>query len=401
MRFLYQARTKEGELREGRVEASNKEAALELLQKLGLYVINLKEEKPSFFTQTIKIGKGISEGEIVVFFRQLAILLEAGVSLTESLLTLSTQTGNPNLREKLVLITEKIEAGTAFSNALSLFPDIFSPFVISIVKNGEAVGKLPFALSKIADHLERDYNFKQELIGLMIYPLIVFIITLFVLFLLLFGVFPTFESFFLESNLSIPLITRIVLKVGNFLKKNILYLGLGGIILFFFLVFVKRFERTKKRIDQILLKIPILSPFLKKIYLTKIAEMWGVLIGSGISVAETLELSKDIVENSLYQEAILKIKEGVKAGTALSFLLYAYPSLFPPFFTQIVAVGEKTGRLDQTLTSLAQFQQNEIDRGIKKFLRFLEPFLIALMGVFVGGLVGSVFIPLYKMIASF
>jgi type IV pilus assembly protein PilC len=401
MKFKYQARTKEGEVKTGVVEASSKEVALSLLQKLGFYVTYLEKEEPGLLTKEIKIRRGVSGRDLVIFTRQLAVLFSSGIPLVETLWTVAFQTKNLDFRERIMKIAEEVEGGSQLSTALSKYPDVFSPFYINLVKSGEMAGKLGICLESLANYLERSYSFRQKLIGSLTYPAIIILLFLGIALFLIFNVFPEFQELFSGVGLEIPLPTKIILSFSAFLKKNFLFIFLFLLLIFAFVFWLLSQRKGRELLERFLLKIPILGPFLKEVYLTQISQGLHTLISGGIHLTSALETVANLVGNSVYRKTFLEIKEKVKQGIPLSFLLRLYPDLFPPFFIQMISTGEKSGTLETVLTNLIDFQQNETERTLDNFLKILEPTLIILIASFVGFLVASVIIPLYRLVGAY
>lgn len=401
MKFKYQARTKEGEIKTGIIEASSKESAIEILQNLGLYVTLLEEEVVPIFAREISLFPSISIKDVVVFTRQLSILLNSGVPLSDALSGISAQITNYTFRERILDITKQVESGVPFSSAISKHADIFSPFFVSMVKSGEIVGRLPFCLSRLADHLEREYNFKAKIQNAMRYPLLVLIVFLVVLLFLIFGLFPAFERLFKERNLEMPFFTKIIFGLSNFVRTNFLFLILIFIAIGIGLYLFLKSKEGKRRLDKFLLEFPLISPIFKDIYLSRFAESLATLVSGGIQSVTALETIKNLIGNSIYQDAIEKIKEELKRGVSLSRLLARYPKIFTPLFIQMVSVGERTGNLDLVLTNIAKFQEDELERKLEGILRLLEPTIILILAGGVAILVASVILPLYKLILTY
>jgi len=401
MKFNYQARTKEGDAQVGVIEASSKEAASTLLQKYGLYVTFLEEtsSKP-IYERRIKLFEKISKKEIVIFTRQLSIMFRTKVSLIEALRVLSTQIKNRAFKEKIIKMSEEVEGGVSFSGALSLYPKIFSPFYVSMVKSGEAAGKLSEALAVLADHLEREYDLSSKIKGAMIYPAFLIFVAIVVMFLMMFFVLPKLTDIFQETGQELPIFTKILVGAADFIKNLgwLLVLATVGLIIFIF-----RYLQTtegKKTVDKFLLRLPVLGSFLKMSYLSRFAENLGTLIAGGLPIAKALEISGDTVGNAIYTEIILKAQEGVRRGESIASILGDYSDVFPPVFTQMIMVGERTGTLSTTLIEVVEFYRKEVDRMVVNLLSLLEPVLIVFLGLIVAGLMAAILLPLYQM-ASF
>jgi type IV pilus assembly protein PilC len=399
MKFNYQARTKEGETRAGQVEASSKEAAIVLLQKHNLYVTFLGESAVPFYARKIKFFQRISTKDLVVFSRQLSIMFRSKIPLVESLKTLAVQTSNTELKEKILEISEEVEAGTSFSNALARFPEIFSTFFIAMIKAGEVSGKLSETLDYLAGHLEREYYLASKTKGAMIYPVLILSVVFVVLLIMNYFVIPQMAEVLTTSEGPLPAVTQAVIQGSAFMRKW----GWIPILLIVFAVFLAfRYylsEKGRKFFDKNFLKLPLIGPFIKLSCLTRFAENLSTLIAGGLPISQALEVVANIVDNNSYKEIILKTKGKVGAGESISSVLTQSPELFEPIFIQMVLVGEKTGTLEKTMMDLVSFYQKEIDNNINNIINILEPALIVFLGVVVGGLILAILMPLYNMMA--
>jgi type IV pilus assembly protein PilC len=401
MKFLYQARTKEGDVKSGTIEASSREVALSLLQKLGYYVTYLEEEKPSIYAKELKIFQRISLKDLFIFSRQFSIMLNSKVPIVESLTTIAAQTKNPELKEIISDIAEEVEAGSSLSKALLKYPKVFSPFYVAMVKAGEASGKLSQTLNFLANHLEREYNVRGKIRGAMTYPVLVLVVFFVIFGIMIFSILPSFENILKEREVEVPFITKVILSFSKILREKffIIALVLGAIIILIF--YYLKTEEGKRFFDKISLKIPFFGEISKQSILSRFAQNLSTLTSAGLTLTEALEIVEEIVGNAEYKNAVSKIKEGVKKGETISSITTLYPELFPPLFTQLVLVGEKTGTLTNSLSAISNFYQSETEKAIESFLRILEPLLIIILGVLVGGLMLSVLLPLYRIIGTY
>ena len=396
MKFVYQARTEEGRSRSGTVEAATPEAAVALLQRYGLYVTSLKKEKVPFWKKFL-VFQEIKRKELVLFFRQLAVMFQSGVPPVEAFHTLANQIKKPSFKEKISQIAEEIESGTPFSQALTLYPNIFSTFVVNMIKSGEKVGRLPETLNYLADYLEREYHFRSRIIGALTYPALVVIVFILILIGMIFFVMPQLIDILQSVAEELPPITKVTIAVTEFLRSYGIII-LGGIVLIaIFLYSYYKTEKGKKFFDRLFLKVPVLKTLLKKIYLARLGENLSTLIAGGLPIIEALEITADVIGNSVYREVILKTKDEVKKGEPLSYVFQQHPEVISPFFTQLTIVGEKTGKLDSILKNIVEFYQKEVERDTEAFLSILEPLIIIMLGVLVGGLVASILLPMYQI----
>ncbi|KPJ73632.1 hypothetical protein AMJ48_00130 [Parcubacteria bacterium DG_74_1] len=398
MNFNYQARTETGKIQAGVIEASSAEKAVSILQGYGLYVTVLQEagEVP-FYARSIKFLSRVSLKDRVLFSRQLSIMFSAKVPMVESLQTLASQTKNLNFREKILAISNEVEGGTAFSLAIAKYPALFSPFYVAMVRSGEASGKLSEALSYLAEHLEREYHLSGKIKGAMIYPAIVLVVVLIVLALMVFFVIPQLTTVLRDLGTDLPAHTKIAMALFEFFRE-------WGWIFIFILLFLVgslfwfyRTEGGRGFFDRSILKIPVVGPLLKLVYVTRFAENLTTLISGGLPIAECLEITSGIVGNSIYQKAILKTRDEVRRGKSISQVLAYYPGIFSPVFTQMTLVGERTGTLNESLMSLVNFYQKETERGIENLLGTLEPLIIVFLGGIVGIVIATFLLPIYQL----
>jgi len=396
MKFNYQARTPSGEMQVGIIEASNREAAFGVLKARELFVTALEEFSPRFYTKKLSFLDIITRKDIVIFSRQMAIMMKSKVPLTEIFQTIAEQSGKAAFREKILKISAEIEGGSPLSKALSLYPKLFSVFFINMVKSGEASGKLSEVFIYLADYLERENALRSKIQGAMVYPIFVIVVFLAVTAMMVIYVIPQLGIVLKESGKELPWITKLVMSLSDFVKSNIwvLFLIFAGLGVFFF--FFPRTKIGKNFFDHNLLRVPVLNVFLKKMYLSRIALNLSTLISGGLPIAQCLEITSAIVGNNVYRDVLLKTRDGVKSGEAMSSVLGEYRDIVFPFFYQMVVVGEKTGTVGESLTNIVDFYQAEIDRALDSFIKLLEPLSIIILGVIVAGLVGAVLLPLYS-----
>lgn len=397
MRFNYQARNQQGQTQTGIVEASSREAALGVLQKYGLYVTYLAEEKRPFYEKQIKLFQRTGAKDIVLFARQLAIMFKSEVGLVEALRSLSEQAGNPDLREKILALAQEVEGGSSLSNALGRFPKLFSPFFINMVKSGESAGKLAEVLEYLADHLEREYNVNSRMKGAMIYPAMIVTVAFVVFLLMIFFVLPNMTKILQETATELPLPTKIVIAVSDIFRSWWwLMLGLLAAGIFGLLRYSKT-EQGKRNFDAFILKVPLIGDLARKMFLAQFSENLSTLIAGGLPIAQALEFSGQVVGNKIYQEVIFEARDGVRRGESISSILRQYPKLFPAMVVQMVYVGERAGSVEKTLRNVVDFYQGEVQRTVDNLLGLLEPMMIVFLGGMVAVVVAAVLLPLYRI----
>jgi type IV pilus assembly protein PilC len=398
MQFNYQARTKEGEIRLGTIEASSREAALDLLEKYGLFATFLEEIKVvPIYQRKIKLFERIPQGEIVGFTRQTAILFKSRIPVVEIFYTLGKQTKNALFKEKIMDIAEAVEGGSSLSAALARHPKIFNQFFVSIVKSGEVSGELPEVLDYLADHLERDHDFHSKILGAMIYPALVLVVVFVVLAAMFLFVIPKLGEVIKEMGAEIPLVTQIILSASDFFRKWGLIVMAVFVALIVGIVRYAKSNEGKKIFDRAFLRFPIIGGFIQKVALTRFAENLATLISGGVAIAQSLEITADIVGNNVFKSIILEARDGVKKGETISSVLEKYPQVVPPLFTQMTLVGEKAGQISPALMNIVSFYRKDVDRTLENFVGFLEPLMIIFLGIIVAGLVAAVLMPIYQI----
>lgn len=398
MKFIYKARGKEGKEQKGVIEASSKKNALELLEKHGLYITSLRPQREGFFGKKLDLAAFISGKDVVIFTRQFSIMLKSAIPPLEALKSQISQTKNPQFKDKIINMAETVETGGSLSRAFSLHPKVFDPFFVSIVKSGEATGKVADSLSYLADHLERAHNLKSKIRSAMIYP--AFVITVFVgaFFLVTFFIVPRLTEILANFTGNLPLSTRSMMALSNFTRKGGWVLVLALLVALFFLPYIlKRFKVTREFYDKVILKVPILGGFKTKVYLTQFSENLSVLIAAGLPITQALKITREIIDSSVYKDIIAKAEQRVARGERISAVFGGYQKYVPPFVVQMIATGEETGRIEETLMNVVNFYQQSIERTAENLTTILEPVLILVLGIGIAILAVSLFIPLFQI----
>ena len=398
MKFNYQARSEIGEIQSGIVEASNREAAFEVLKTHGLYVTALEEiTSIPVYARKLKIFERVSKKDVVLFSRQISIMFKSNVPVVETLQAVAKQAKKSIFKEKILKIAGKVEGGTPLSGAFSIYPKLFTPFYINMVKSGEASGKLSDVFMYLADYLEREYSFQGKVKGAMVYPFFILFVFLAVVAIMMVYVIPQLTEVLKGTGQELPLATRVVMATSDFLRAQ----GIIAVLVFLGLIIaLARFVKSKtgkKFFDKNLLNLHLLGSFLKKLYLARCALNLSTLISGGLPIAQALEITGEVVGNDLYKEIILKTRDEVKKGEPISSVLKKHPNLIFPLFYQMVAVGEKTGTLDSSLMNVVEFYQRDVDQNLDSFIKLLEPIFIILLGGVVAGLMIAVLMPLYSI----
>lgn len=402
MRFNYQARTSKGELKKGFVMAPNKREALSILQDQGLFVTSLEENIDNpLFKKELRLFHRTNYRDLVLFSRRLSIMVKSRVPLAEALTTLARQTTDYDLRIAINKLAEDVEGGMSLSKALSQYPKYFSRFFVNMVKAGESSGKLSENLVYLADYLERNYHIQGKIKGALFYPIVITITFIAVVNLMIYLIFPNLSKALSENVSTLPTITKIVFGASEFLRRwNLLILLLligGSVGLWYFLT------KTKKgqyKLQLFSLKMPLINDLVKKVYLTRFADNLSTLLASGLPISQSLKITADLIGNKVYKDIINEAREKVVRGESMGMALTNHPQYIYPLVVQMILVGEKTGTLDSSLKNVVHFYQSDIDSTIDNLTNLIQPLLIIVLGLMIGGLAIAVFLPLYSTISQ-
>ncbi len=397
MQFNYKARTSQGEARSGVIEARSMDVAVETLQRSNLIVTEIRPVgRTSLLSTKIKFFDRVKQRDLVIFSRQLATLFQAKIPVTQSLRTLAAETESSGLRDSTGQILEDVSGGSSLSQAMGRHPDVFSRFYISMVRAGEESGKLEEVFSYLADYLERSYALISKARNALMYPAFVFVAFIGVIIVMLVVVIPRLTSIFTELGQGVPFYTRVVIGISTVLQQW----GILLLILFAIAALVAwRYARTEPGqlfFDSMKIRLPLIGGLLKKVYLTRLADNLSTLIVAGIPIIRALEITGDVVANRMYQRIINDATESVKAGNTISASFEKFPEI-PPLITQMIRIGEESGKLDFILKSAAGFYQRDVDNLLENFVSLIEPALIIFLGLGVGVLVAAVLVPLYNL----
>ena len=401
LKFAYQARSKEGKIESGTVEATSKEAAASLLQKYNVTVISLKEIKPS--KPILGVGllaKKVRKKDLAVFSRELAVMIEARVPVVQCLLSLAAQTAKPVFKEALIKVSELVEEGNPLSDAFSFFPKIFNAFYINLIRSGEASGKISESLYYLGDHLEREDDINSKLKEAMIYPALVLALMIGVGIIVMVVIMPKLVEMMQTLGSNVPPSTKMMIGFYQFLNHYGWILMLVFIAMVIFLVYYLRGPEGKKTYDKSILRIPFLGSFFQKVFLMRFAENLSTLISSGLPITQALKITKNTIDNHVYMMIIAETEKNVSEGEKISSVLVKYPDQVPLFVIQMIKVGEETGKLDKTLMEIVNFYKKEVDTAVSTFTTLIEPILIIVMGVGVALIAASVLEPLYGVLGS-
>lgn len=399
MDYSYKVKSPSGEITEGTINAPDENIAVDILHSKGYVVLSLTPLKKDIFRSDLAMVLSRPNiKDIVVFTRQLSTLIDADMPLAEGLRTLARQVEKPTFRKIITEVSEAVEAGSSLSNALSKYPNLFSVFFIKLVQSGEVTGKLHESLLYLADHLERNQSINSKIRGALAYPIFVIFTLIVVTLIMVIYVLPQLLTIFEEAGVeNLPLTTRILIWTTNSINAYLYYLVLGTLTLIYLGWTYVRTPTGKEQLDNIKIKFPSLGIIIRNLYLARIAESLSTLIKAGIPILDTIKITSDLVGNENYRKIMLNAEENVREGGTMSEILNKYEEV-PPLFTSMVAIGEKTGKLDFMLEHLSKFYKSESDTTIDSMSQLIEPVLILILGVAVATLVSSILLPIYNLV---
>lgn len=400
MLFEYKA-IKDNKIVTKTIDSDNEQMVLNFLKANGYFPIEIKEKTSVSVTSLLPTAfRGVKFSDIVDFTRQLAIMLNAGLTVVESLEILKKQTTNKAVVTILDDIDKRIKSGDSLSSALRTYPYFFSSLYIGLVKAGEASGKLADIMLKLAEDLEKSREFKARLRGALIYPAVIVSAMIVVIFVMITFVVPKLLALYEDFGVELPFMTKVILSVGNFTAATwpiILLLIIGSIFLL-----IRYFKTRLGKIarDRLLLRLPLFSKVIKLGTLVDATRTLAILIAAGVSILESLTIVIDTTNNVIYQQAFQSIYKKVEKGESLG-KAFEEEGVFPPILIQMTIVGESTGNLDDTLTRLARYFETESDLAIKGITTLIEPAILVILGVMVGFLVFTIITPIYNLTSSF
>lgn len=397
MKFKYKAVTISGTEQIGKIEANSRERAIELLQKHKLVIIYIKPIKELFsLSKLLSLFHRVSSKKVVMFSKELSILLIADIPLVEALRIQYEQEESPYFREQIFTIANMVDDGSPLSAALVRFPKIFSDFYVNIVKSGEVSGRLQESFLHLADYIEKQYLLTSKLKNALMYPGVILGGFGVVGVAMMTFVVPQLVSIFKENQQELPLPTKILIATSNFMQHNLILLIIAAVAVFYAF---KKYISTpggKEKLDKFILKIPQFNSLFQKFYMARFAENLSILISSGIPIINALQISGDVVGNEVYRKIIYSSVDEVKIGGSIAYA-FERSDKIPPLVSKMIRVGERTGKLDVVLKDISDFYTKEVDIAIDGLTALIEPILLFVLGAGVGILVASILLPIYQM----
>ncbi len=395
--FAYKARTRQGEVLEDQVEGTDTMAVAASLRQQGLLVIDVKEQGVGK-RDILEPFKKVKLGDLVVFSRQFATMINAGLPIVRSLNILSEQTENPKLKDVVVLVRKDVEAGLALSEALEKHPKVFNRLYVEMVRAGEIGGILDGVLLRVADQLENDQELRRKVKSAMTYPTIVLILAVLAASFMLIFIVPIFATMFEDLGGTLPLPTRVAMGVSGVLTSifGVFIYGalIGGVIAF---LRWKNTETGRRVWGRLSLKLPVkIGDVIQKVALARFARTLGTLSAAGVPILQAIEITALSSGNWVMENALLKSRDAIREGIPI-YKPLEDESVFPPMVTRMIAVGDETGDIDGMLGKIADFYESEVDATVKALTSIIEPLMIVVVGGIVGGIIVAMYLPMFKI----
>ena len=392
--FEYTARAPSGQIQKGQLDVGSKDDVSAYLRKNRLILVSVREA-PKQISLSLG-GKRITTRDIVIFTRQFATMINAGLPLVQSLNILAQQTENKALRDVSRAVVYDVESGHTLADAFSKHPKAFTDLYVNMVAAGEAGGILDTILLRLATFLEKNDALVRKVKGAMVYPGVIISVAIIAIAVLLVFVIPTFENMFASAGMELPLPTRIVIGMSNALINYwwMAILAIGG--LFFAIRQYYGTSNGRRQIDGMLLRAPVLGDLLRKSAVSRFTRTLGTLVSSGVSILDGLEITAKTAGNSVIHDAVMQSRQSIAGGETIAAPLEK-SKVFPPMVISMIAVGEQTGGLDEMLSKIADFYDEEVDVAVSALLSLMEPAMIVVLGVIVGGMVIAMYLPIFDM----
>ncbi|MFN7974558.1 MAG: type II secretion system F family protein [Acidobacteriota bacterium] len=393
--YVWKGKTRAGKAQEGVMVADSKSAVVQALRKQNIQVTSVREKGKEIAIP--KIGGGVSQKELAIFTRQFSVMIDAGLPLVQCLEILGVQQSNKTFQKVLYQVRSDVESGMTLAESMAKHPKVFNDLYCNMIAAGEAGGILDTILQRLAVYIEKAVKLRRAVRSALIYPVTVISIAAIVVVIILWKVIPTFEQLFAGLGAQLPLPTRVTISVSQFLGRYMIWFIPGFILLGLGLRSYHQTYRGRRVIDGALLKTPIIGILLRKIAVARFCRTLGTLISSGVPILDGMEITARTSGNAIIEDAIMLARKSIEEGKTVAEPLKE-TEVFPPMVTQMIAVGEQTGALDAMLSKIADFYEEEVDAAVENLMALLEPVMILFLGITIGGIVISMYLPMFDLI---
>ena len=394
--YLWEGKNRSNQIQKGELEAANEDAVKAYLGRIKIIPNKIKKKPKDLFENVKFLQPKIKEKDIIIFARQFSTMIDAGLPIIQCLDILQSQQENPTLKKMLKEIKDAVEGGTTLADSLKRFPKHFDNLFVNMIAAGEAGGILDVILKRLAAYMEKAAKLKRKVKGAMVYPAITITVAVIVVAVILVFVIPVFQQMFSDFGSTLPGPTLVVIGMSEFVKSKIHWIIIAVVL--FTIAFRKYYKTDKGRVvvDSLALKAPVFGILIRKVSVAKFTRTMGTMLSSGVAILEALDIVAKTSGNRVVENAIYNVRTGIAEGRTMADPLQA-SGVFPSMVCQMIAVGESTGALDAMLEKIADFYDEEVDQAVENLTAMIEPVMIVFLGVIVGGLIVSMYLPIFKM----
>lgn len=399
--FHYKTKDAEGKTTDGELEAKDKFALFHAIKKDGITIVSAEEIKkgPLSFSYSLPFIGGVKQHDKIVFAKNLSSMIQAGLPITRGLSIMERQSKG-ELKKILVSLNESLAKGMTLSDGMVMHPAMFDKLFISMVRAGEEAGNLAIALKNIGLQMEKSYQLSRKVRGALMYPAVIFSLMVVIAVLMMVYMVPTLTATFVGLGIKLPLSTRIIIYVSDFLKEYFLFVIIGTFVMGFLTTLSLRTARGQRLLDTVSLHIPIIGEIVKQVNSARTARTLSSLLSSGVDIVVAIGVTKEVIQNSYYKSVLEEVQINIQKGDQISTVFLAHDKLYPLFVGEMVSVGEETGKIGEMLVSVAEFYEEEVDQKTKDMSSIIEPLLMIFIGVGVGFFAISMLAPTYSLADS-
>ncbi|MGD8367816.1 MAG: type II secretion system F family protein [Desulfobacterales bacterium] len=397
--FIWRGKDKHGSRRKGQHEAPSEDAVRAHLARIKITPTSIKPKPKDLFENIAFLQPGVKNEDIIIFAKQFSTMIDAGLPIVQCLDILHSQQENPTFKKMLKEIKDSVESGATFAETLKKYPKHFDDLFVNMIAAGEAGGILDVILRRLSAYMEKAAKLKAQVKGAMTYPMITIAIAIIVVAVIMVFVIPVFQEMFEGMGGQLPAPTLIVVGLSEFVRDNILYMIIAAVLLSYA---IKRFYATEKGkfvIDALLLRLPIVGQLLRKVAVAKFTRTMGTMLSSGVAILDALDIVAKTAGNKIVERAIYDIRFGIAEGRTMADPMLE-SGVFPTMVCQMISVGESTGALDAMLGKIADFYDDEVDQAVENLTAAIEPMMMVFLGVVIGGLVVSMYLPIFKLAST-
>ncbi len=394
--YLWEGKNRNNIVQKGEMDANSEDAVRANLSKLRITPTKIKKKPKDLFENVSFLQPKVTQKDVILFCRQFSTMIDAGLPIIQCMDILYSQQENVSFKKMLKSIKEQVESGATLADSLKKYPKQFDDLFVNMIAAGEAGGILDTILRRLSGYMEKSAKLKSQVKGALTYPVVTIIIAILVVAIILVFVIPVFQEMFADMGGTLPTPTLIVVAMSEFVKSKIHWMIIGLVLFIWAFRKYYRTENGRRTVDAAMLKLPVFGMLIRKVAVAKFTSTMGTMLSSGVAILESLDIVAKTAGNKTVERAIYKVRSGISEGRTMADPL-AESGVFPPMVCQMISVGESTGALDAMLHKIADFYEEEVDQSVENMTALIEPFMLVFLGVVIGGLVVSMYLPVFKM----